>query len=198
MRVLLTCFDPFAGAEVNASELAVMAVDEAALPKGVELVRLRLPTVFGQSVCVLREALGVYSPDVVVCVGQSGPDPRVAVETVARNWDAPKIPDNAGKKPEAARSIPAAPDALPSTLPTSSLVDALRGAGIAARLSESAGDFVCNHVFFGLMHELGRRDGMRGGFVHLPCLPEVGAPGLPTAVAARALEVIVTVSVRGG
>jgi pyroglutamyl-peptidase len=49
----------------------------------------------------------------------------------------------------------------------------LRAAGIEAALSHSAGTFVCNQVFFGLAHLLATRyPQVRGGFVHVPYLPE--------------------------
>jgi len=196
-RVLLTCFDPFAGAAVNASEQAVMAVDASALPEDVELTRVRLPTVFGDSVRVLHRAIEERAPDVIICVGQAGPHPAVAVESVAKNWDAASIPDNAGKQPAPGPCIVGAPATLPSTLPIESILKALSEQGLHARLSESAGDFVCNHLFYGLMHELGLHEHVRGGFIHLPCRPEdaVGGPGLDTASAARALETIVHVCV---
>jgi pyroglutamyl-peptidase len=56
----------------------------------------------------------------------------------------------------------------------------LRAAGLPASVSQSAGTFVCNHVFYGLMHSLQRHAGTRGGFMHLPLLPEQAAhkPGV--------------------
>jgi pyroglutamyl-peptidase len=197
-RALLTCFDAFAGSAVNASERAVMAVDPEALPADLELVRVRLPTVFGACVDALREALEAHAPDVVVCVGQAGAHPAVAIETIAKNWDAPKLPDNAGQQPDPRACVPGAPASLRCSLPTSAVLEALSDQGIAARLSEDAGDFVCNHLFYGLMHELTRREDARGGFIHLPCLPEDGEPGLPTPVAAKALETIVRACVTHG
>lgn len=49
-------------------------------------------------------------------------------------------------------------------------------------MSQTAGTFVCNHVFYGLMHALRRREA-RGGFIHIPYAPEqasrhAGAPSL--------------------
>ena len=54
-------------------------------------------------------------------------------------------------------------------------------AGLACDVSQSAGTFVCNHVFYGLMHRLSARTGVRGGFMHIPLLPEQAArhPGYP-------------------
>ena len=76
------------------------------------------------------------------------------------------------------------------------MVAALREAGLPASVSQTAGTFVCNHVFYGLMHTLQRHPGVRGGFMHLPLLPEQAArqPGqpslsLPTLVAGLQIAV---------
>jgi pyroglutamyl-peptidase len=62
--------------------------------------------------------------------------------------------------------------------------------GIPASVSNSAGTFVCNHIFYGLMNylETCRKD-IRGGFIHIPFLPEQIArnPGQPS----MSLELIV-------
>jgi pyroglutamyl-peptidase len=75
-------------------------------------------------------------------------------------------------------------------LPVKAIVAALRGAGVPAGLSLSAGSFVCNAVFFALLERLARRDGVRGGFAHLPLLPEQAAqhPGLPTLALATMVD----------
>jgi len=74
------------------------------------------------------------------------------------------------------------------------MVSALVDAGVPAAPSPDAGGFVCNHVFYGLMHLIAtERRQMRGGFVHLPCLPEQvagsGGPSMGLATLARAVEV---------
>ena len=58
------------------------------------------------------------------------------------------------------------------------MVAALDDAGLTASVSNSAGTFVCNHVFYGLQHALKRRRSARSGFMHLPCRPEQAAAGL--------------------
>jgi len=61
-------------------------------------------------------------------------------------------------------------------LPIKAAAAALREAGLPAIVSNSAGTFVCNHLFYGLMHlAVTRRPGLRGGFLHVPYLPEQAA-----------------------
>ena len=49
-------------------------------------------------------------------------------------------------------------------MPIKAIVAALRGRGYPSAVSQTAGTFVCNHVFYGLMHELRGKRGVRGGF----------------------------------
>ncbi|MFI9012234.1 pyroglutamyl-peptidase I [Actinosynnema sp. NPDC053489] len=192
MDVLLTGFEPFDGEGVNPSWDAVDAVR----PDGYELTRLRLPCVFGDSIALLRDALAARPYDLVVCVGQAGGRAGVTPERVAVNLDDARIPDNAGAQPVDVPVVPGGPAAYFTGLPVKACVAALEAEGIPASVSHTAGTFVCNHVFYGLMHLVAtEHPGVRGGFVHVPFSPEQaegrGLPGLPVATTARALELIV-------
>ena len=46
-------------------------------------------------------------------------------------------------------------------------------AELSGVISQTAGTFVCNHVFYGLMHHLPAA--VPGGFMHLPLLPAQAA-----------------------
>jgi pyroglutamyl-peptidase len=69
---------------------------------------------------------------------------------------------------------------------------ALHSAGLPAEVSNSAGSFVCNHVFYSLMH-LAAGQPWRAGFLHVPraALPlddVVRAIGIAIATAAAAIS----------
>jgi pyroglutamyl-peptidase len=68
-------------------------------------------------------------------------------------------------------------------LPIKALVAGLKAAGFPASVSQTAGTFVCNQVFYGLQHALAGQ-GVHSGFMHLPLLPEQAAhwpgPSLPS------------------
>ena len=49
-------------------------------------------------------------------------------------------------------AIPGGPAAYWSALPITGIVSALVDAGVPAAASSDAGGFVCNHLFYGLMH----------------------------------------------
>ncbi|MCQ4083560.1 pyroglutamyl-peptidase I [Streptomyces sp. RB6PN25] len=195
-RVLLTAFEPFGGDSVNPSERAVADV-VAVHPPGVEVVSSRLSCVFSVALDELTAAVARTEPDVVICTGQAGGRPDVTVERIAINVDDARIPDNAGRQPVDRPVVEGGPAAYFSTLPVKACVAAARAAGVPASVSQTAGTFVCNHVFYGLMHLMAtQRPHMRGGFVHLPYAPEQvtdrAQPSLPVTLAAEGLRAVVT------
>jgi pyroglutamyl-peptidase len=198
-RVLLTGFEPFGGERTNPSWEAVRTAAAHPLP-GVELATALLPCVFGASFAALRAAVDAAAPDLVVCVGQAGGRPDLSVERIAVNVDDARIPDNAGGQPVDEPVVPGGPAAYFAVLPIKACVAAIRGAGLPARVSQTAGTFVCNHVFYGLMHLIAtERPALRGGFVHVPYAPEQvadrGQPSLPPAAVAEGLRAMVAAAV---
>ncbi len=196
--MLLTGFDPFGGDAVNPSWLAVKALHGRRI-LGHRLVAAQLPTVFGDSLAALKALLREHKPALVICVGQAGGRSALSMERVAINVDDARIPDNAARQPVDLPVVPDAPAAYFSTLPIKAMHVALQHAGIPGEVSQTAGTFVCNHVFFGLMHLLATHRGMRkvrGGFVHVPWLPEQGTPSLPLDVITEGLTVAVRAALR--
>jgi pyroglutamyl-peptidase len=143
--------------------------------------------VFGASRGALDDALAEVRPTLVLALGQAGGRDGFTVERVAINVDDGRIADNAGRQPIDEPVVPGGPAAYFATLPIKAMVAALQRAGWPAAVSQTAGTYVCNHVFYGLMHNLRRRRRVRAGFMHLPWLPEqaaaqAGQPSLPLAV----------------
>jgi pyroglutamyl-peptidase len=202
--VLVTGFEPFEKDSVNPSWEAARALDGWEAGQAVVHAR-RLACVFGSALRQLDAAIDELKPQLVLCLGLAGGRFEFTPERVAINVDDGRIADNAGHQPIDVPVVPGAPAAYFSTLPIKAVVRDLRAAGIPASVSNSAGTFVCNHVFFGLMHRIATRPvatGMRGGFIHVPYLPEQAArlPGQPsmaleTMVAALRLAVTTALSV---
>ena len=95
-----------------------------------------------------------HRPALVICLGLANGRPGITPERVAINVDDARIPDNAGRQPVDRPVVRGGPAAYWSTLPIKAIVEALRRNGIPAAVSQTAGTFVCNHVFYALMHEL--------------------------------------------
>lgn len=162
------------------------------------IVAKQLPCSFGSSLEVPYATIEAVKPERVIAVGQAGGRADISIERVAINIDDARIPDNAGAQPVDQPVVVGGPVALFSTLPVNARVAGIREAGIPASVSQTAGTCTCNHVMYGLMHYLRRRK-TRGGFIHLPYLPEQamnhpGAPGMPLATNVLALEMAVSIA----
>lgn len=191
-KILLTGFAPFAGDEVNPSWQAVRAL-QGEMIDGHRVVALELPTEFDDSLRVLRAAMQEARPRVAIAVGLAGGRSGISLERVAINVIDARIPDNAGAQPVDVPVVGGGPAAYFSTLPIKAALAALQQTGIDAHISQTAGTYVCNHVFYALMHAVQGTD-VRAGFVHVPYLPEQAqrhaAAGMPLDRVIEALRVI--------
>ncbi|WP_295379899.1 pyroglutamyl-peptidase I [uncultured Pseudacidovorax sp.] len=185
LRILLSGFEPFDRDTVNPSWEVAQALDGWQV-EGATVQAVQLPCVFGAALERLDAALADGErPVLVVALGLAGGRTEVTPERAALNLDDARIPDNAGQQPVDRPVVADGPAAYFSTLPIKAIVHALRSQGLPASVSNTAGTFVCNHLFYGLMHRLATRSdlqGVRGGFVHVPALPEQAArmPGMPS------------------
>ncbi|MDQ2819807.1 MAG: pyroglutamyl-peptidase I [Pseudomonadota bacterium] len=199
--VLLTGFEPFNGATINPAWEAVRALDRWE-GDGFRVVTCQLPCVFGLSTRLLLDAIEETRPDVVMAVGQAGGRADITVERIAINIDDAPITDNDGWQPRDATIVSSGPAAYFATLPIKAMVQAIRQRGINASVSQTAGTFVCNHVFYGLMHFTHALP-LQAGFIHVPYLPEQVAdqPGVPAMALDQiidGLRAAVEVAVHGG
>jgi len=187
--VLLTGFEPFNKEPINPAWEAVRALDgwqEA----GFRVVARQLPCVFGDANAAMAALLGELKPALVIAVGQAGGRVDLSVERVAINVDDAPIKDNAEQQLVDEPVVRGGPAAYFATLPIKAVVAALRAAGLPASVSQTAGTFVCNHVFYGLMHAVAGRKGVRAGFIHIPYLPEQAArhPGTASMSLAQMVD----------
>jgi pyroglutamyl-peptidase len=192
--ILLTGFEPFGGEAVNPSWEIARALD-GWVCDGRVVRTARLPCVFGDALLRLDDALAASHPELVLCLGQAGGREGISIERAALNVDDARIPDNGGRQPIDDAVVAGGPAAYFSTLPIKAIVHDLLAAGIAAAVSNTAGTFVCNHVFYALMHRLATSPALaraRGGFVHVPYLPEQagGRPAVPGMALATQVEAL--------
>jgi pyroglutamyl-peptidase len=171
-NILVTGFDAFGGDQVNPSWMVAKALHGRKVV-GHVVVAAQLPTEFGASGERLRELLRSHRPALVVCLGLAGGRSAISLERVATNINDARIADNAGAQPIDTLTAPRGPAAYFSTLPIKTMLLAMQACGVPTEVSNSAGTFVCNHVFYVLMRTLQRtKSGARGGFIHLPWVPQ--------------------------
>ena len=198
--VLVTGFEPFGGETLNPSWEVVKQLEGATI-ENCRVVTRQLPCVFGESLTVLNAAIDELQPSVILAIGQAGGRVDITVERVAINVDDARIPDNRGQQPVDVEIVPGGPAAWFSSLPIKAMVSALQEAGVPASVSQTAGTFVCNHVMYGLLHKIGSQSEVRGGFIHIPYLPEqaaahAGAPSMAAQTVKRGLEIAIAVAIR--
>ena len=196
MKVLVTGFEPFGADSINASWEAVRR-----LPKRVadiDVVVERVPVVFGEATRIVEELIGRERPDAVLCTGVAAGRAQVTPEYVAINHRHARIADNKGFQPHDEPVVAGAPDAYFATAPVYAMVEACCNEGIPAAVSYTAGTYCCNDLFYSVRHLAQQKyPSMKVDFIHVPqCSEQVAATGeakasLPSAMAARALEVMI-------
>lgn len=188
MRALVTGFEPFGGAGLNASYEAVRRLP----PRlgALDIVTAQLPTSYARCGAALMREIGRTAPDIVLCVGEAGERTALNVERVAINMQDARIADNDGAQPVDAPVIAGAPAAYFATLPVRAIHAALVAAGLPAVVSNSAGTFVCNHLFYTLLHfAAAAGTKLRGGFLHVPCWRSDAAPAMTLEDIERGIRV---------
>jgi len=199
-KVLITGFEPFDGERLNPSWEVVKQLNDMELV-GARIVARQLPCVFGAALDALNAAIDEVQPVMVLAIGQAGGRTDITIERVAINVDDARIPDNQGQQPVDEPIVAGGPAAYFSTLPIKAMVSSMREAGIPAAVSQTAGTYVCNHVMYGLLHRLSGQREVKGGFIHIPYLPEQAAahPGAPSMAASTvlfALELAVSIALQ--
>lgn len=195
--VLLAGFEPFGGETINPSGEIARQLHGSVIA-GHRVTGVLLPCVFGGAIPELRRQFRASGPVLVICLGQAGGRTDITPERVAINVDDAQIPDNSGRQPVDRPIVKSGPAAYWSTLPIKAMVAALQKHDIPASVSQTAGTFVCNHVFYGLMHMLRDQRKIRGGFIHVPNLPEQakGKPSLPLEVMTEAVAVAIEATLK--
>ena len=178
MNVLVTGFEPFGENAINPSQLLAE-----------ELGGVVLPVSYARAANELRAAVDERKPELVLCFGLAEKSTAVAVERFAHNLDEASTLDNEDAGGSGAEIEVAGPVAYRTRLPVEAIVAALEAEEIPVEISRDAGGYLCNHVFYVLMHTLG--PDQLGGFVHVPPLDV-----LPLEQLTRAARVIVEVCER--
>ena len=179
-KVLLTGFEPFGGASFNPSGAVVQEIAEHGID-GIKIVTAILPVEFKRASEKLIDLISTHKPSVVISLGQAEGRDFIGPEQVAINLADARIADNVGVKLENQRLNAAAADAYFSTLPIRAIVNAISALGISAKVSYSAGAFICNEIFFAAQSFL-QGSTVISGFIHLPLASNQASefPGLPT------------------
>jgi pyroglutamyl-peptidase len=177
--LLLTAFEPFAGESINASLEAARQMHKIDFRDATVRVA-ELPVDRFRAVELALDLLRAISPDVVIMLGEAGARFRINPERVAINVDHFRIPDNAGNQPQDERIVEGGPVGYFSTLPIHAITQRIIEAHIPAAISNSAGTYLCNRVFYSVMHAINcERMPTTAGFIHVPYLHDQAVTKYP-------------------
>ena len=180
-KLLISGFEAFGAQAINPTQLVVEAIsrNEITVPSQLELHSLLLPVTFNDAFKILENEIKSIQPDVIICLGQAGGRAHIELERVAINILDADIPDNKGHQPRDLKIDEDGETAYFSTLPLRHLERALQEARIPVKISNSAGTYVCNFLFYRLMKSL-IESRIKAGFIHVPYLPEQAPAGVPS------------------
>ena len=169
--ILLTGFEPFGGSHINPSIEACKPL-EGKEHNGYKIKVVEIPLRFDEVRPSLVKAIEETEPSAILCTGQAGSS-MIRLERVAINVADARIAYNCGKQPVDEPIVEDGPVAYFSTLPLRTMLAAIEKEKVPVEISNSAGTFGCNHIFYYLMHYLKENDlEIPGGFIHVPSLPE--------------------------
>jgi pyroglutamyl-peptidase len=186
--VLVTGFEPYGGRGLNPARDVARALDGTMIA-GHLVAGRTLPVSYDGLARRLSAMIDELRPSLVISLGLWPGETAIRLERFGLNLADFEIPDNEGALLADAPIVAEGGTGLRATLPLRAIEAALLASGIPARLSSTAGTFLCNAALYQLLYLLGERaPGARGGFIHLPYLPEQVALLLRETREARRLE----------
>jgi pyroglutamyl-peptidase len=169
LRILVTGFGPFPGAPENPTGPLVRALVRKRWT-GVTMKAHVFATRYNAVDRALPRLLKTFKPDALIMFGLASGSRAVRVETVARNRIS-HHPDASGYTRGPCAIDPASQRSLPVRAPAEAMLRAVKKAGLPARLSRNAGDYLCNYILWHATRTTGEPDGMElSAFIHVPKL----------------------------
>ncbi|MHA1800784.1 MAG: pyroglutamyl-peptidase I [Candidatus Heimdallarchaeaceae archaeon] len=200
-KIILTGFEPFGGSSINPSMLACQSLDKKKID-GYEIKAITVPLRYDKIQQITESILLNEKPEIVICTGQS-PRSVISLERIAINMvSLEKSAYNCGTKPLDETLEINGREGYFSTLPIRQIKENLEKNNIPCEISNSAGTFGCNQIFYHSMHFINNNEiNIPAGFIHVPSLPEqvIGKnlPSMTLDLITQALEIalITTINV---
>lgn len=167
MKLLVTYFEPFAQDKINATKEVAMRLKDM---DGIEVTTLELEVTRCLCSATLFNEIRQNKYDAIISLGQASGRKKVSLERVAINIDDFRIKDNGGNQPIDEMIYAEGENAYFSTLPIRKMYEA--SDPNLVEISNSAGTFVCNHLFYSMLYYLAlTKQNIPYGFIHIPALP---------------------------
>lgn len=193
-KVVLTGFEPFGKWKTNPSIEACRALKRVKIDK-YSIQIFEIPLSFKKIPSIIQTIIETEQPQIMVCTGQSNRN-RISLERVAINITDARIAYNCGTKPENRILEKDGPVAYWSSLPIYDILSRLSEKNIPAHISNTAGTFGCNQIFYEMMYRLEKLNKtIPAGFIHVPPAPNqaIGKSEVPSMSLDLTIEAIKTV-----
>lgn len=195
LKALLAGFEPYWDYPENSSWAVAEKVTACGM-LDVDIVAEQMPVSFERVATAIRNAVEKHRPDLIIMLGQSGGSDRVKLERVALNMMDSKLADNDGVIPNEELINTNTPTALFTNMPIKSLRTAIEEQGVAVKISNSCGLYVCNRLYYEALLLCQEQPQIRAIFVHLPFYEgqpsaKLGKPTMPLDDMTRAIQTII-------
>ncbi|WP_078378644.1 pyroglutamyl-peptidase I [Sutcliffiella halmapala] len=169
-KLLLTGFVPFLEFPVNPTEEIVKEL-EGEIIGDYEIISRVLPVDFQESEQQIIQHFTDIQPDAVIALGLAAGRTNITPERIAINCK-DGAPDNNGIQCEDEPIDQEGPDGYFSTLPIRAMVNLLNEQGYPAKISNTAGTYLCNNVMYAILHTIATHKDhnkqIKAGFIHIP------------------------------
>ena len=160
--VLVTGFEPFGGLTDNPSDQIVRVMEGETIGQHTIVART-LPVTFKDAPLRFKQLLYQFKPALVISLGLAGGEKAIRLERQAVNKVDFRIADNAAEIVKGCIHE-GGPKYYHSSLPLESILKTLEKNKIPARLSDSAGAFVCNALMYSALNACSHPE------QNIPCL----------------------------
>ena len=181
--VLVTGFKPFGNWTANPSEVVANLLNGCEIDNA-KIVSIILPVDFNNSFEILKDAIAIYKPSIIISLGLDGMAHKIHVEKIAINLECNeyrcKLIEKHGKFVQI------------SPLPAFKIAEEMRKHGYKAIPSFYAGTYVCNYIFYSTLSYI-EENGLqiKAGFIHLPPLKSQRKYGMDADDMANAIKIAI-------
>jgi pyroglutamyl-peptidase len=167
----VTGFGPYPKVRVNPTGVLArrLGASRRLARLGIAVTAEVVETSYAAAGAAVPPLIAGIDPDACLHLGLAPRERAVRIETRGENRTRRLSPDVRGKRPASRALRPDSPKALTGTPRAAALLAGLKRAGVRARLSNDAGAYLCNAMYFWSLDEA-RKAGRRRAvvFVHLP------------------------------
>lgn len=183
MKILVTGFEPFFGAEINPSKILSQRMSQ----NFSEVESLILPVEFDKSSEFLKKYIAECGRcDYLVMLGQAAGRSKISLEKIGLNWVQSNHKDESGVLPQTGIILEDEPLALMSIFPIDEVYSELRKENLPVEISFSAGTFVCNDLYYRILNQF---SDLKAVFIHVPLTEDMDI-NQQTIVLSRIIEII--------